>query len=161
MKTFKIRRSVFETNSSSVHSVTVVGSNNSEYNYRGLPVLSDGYVHTTGGEFGWEVQTYSDPIHKLEYIVTMLHQVYRADTCEALMELAEFKELSDLIANVCSCNGLLVDCKDGYWDMGYIDHQSCEGYTNLDEFLDNYSVTLEEFIFNPNVQLHTDNDNHY
>ena len=43
---------------------------------------------------------------------------------------------------------------------GYIDHQSCEDYGCLDHFLNRYGVTLEQFIFDPNVTLITDNDNH-
>ena len=81
--------------------------------------------------------------------------------------------VEDVICKYCNCEGIKLkgefEVKRGSWDGkeyyyldfdGYIDHQSHEDYSCLQDFLDDYGVTIEEFIFSPNVILHTDNDNH-
>lgn len=65
----QIRRGVFETNSSSTHSVTVDHSKGLSPNY--LYVSDDGYVHAEFGEFGWEVWDYTDQETRLSYLLTM------------------------------------------------------------------------------------------
>ena len=42
---------------------------------------------------------------------------------------------------------------------GYIDHQSCEDYGSLQEFLDSNNVGVIEFVFNSSLILEISNDN--
>ena len=178
----QIRVGVFETNSSSTHSVSIGNGEKEllglykyeEYNLLTHQYFEDNYIHVTFGEFGWEQKTYNDIITKLEYALTMLvclqHDAEGIKTIEDFYALPEFQEINQLVANHCDCDGILIDLsseaefgfKGGYYleHPGYIDHQSCEDYGCLDDFLNRYGVTLEQFIFDPNVTLITDNDNH-
>lgn len=158
----KIRRNVFESNSSSSHSLTVnkCGSTGKlevdEYENK---------VITHFGEFGWGYDTYTDPETKLSYLVTMLIET-NCDcfSIEELCETDDFKAINDVVAEHCECSGILIDeeiTKKSWGDWadheGYIDHQSVMNITKL---LNNYDCTIEEFIFDPGIELIIDNDNH-
>lgn len=160
----QIRNSVFETNSSSTHSVSI---RNGESRIDNLYVESDNKVHVTFGEFGWEVEDYWDAGTKLSYLVTMIAEFEHLDIwCsspwdedtlnETLMDSEDFRTLNATISERCDCNGIWVDRSEGY-----IDHQSCEYYNCIQDFIDDWRIdSVEDFIFNVNVILHTDNDNH-
>lgn len=182
-----VRYNVFETNSSSTHSVSI--HKNKIYKRPTVEQLEercifsinpdDNKLHVPFGCFGWEVKSYISPIDKISYYLTMIYErcvnkyYYNDDnnfptTYEEFKELPYFIELNDLVAEIFECDGLEVDYeeesyidpKDKRWQVeGYIDHQSCEEYDNPHAFLDEYGVSLEEFIFSPWVVLHTDNDN--
>jgi len=182
-----VRHNVFETNSSSTHSVSISKKLNG-IDAPGDLVVSeeDNKVHARFGEFGWEVRDYRQASTKLSYYLTMMYEscvAYENSGCnrkeffnvksyDDFRKIPYFIELETLIACLCECDGLEIDfdnesdkykTSDGgrhLWKTeGYIDHQSCEEYLNPREFLNEYGVTLEEFIFDPAVILHTDNDN--
>ena len=83
-----------------------------------------------------------------------------------------FKEIERIVKDHCNCDGIELDSEISYkqscykpesWYVvhdGYIYHQSCEEYICLQDFLDDYGTNIEDFIFNENVVLITDNDNH-
>ena len=157
----QIRRCVFETNSSSTHSVSIKKTNKVDRNE--MYVREDGYIHVSLGEFGWEIYDYTDQATKLSYLVTMVYMTTHtwwnanenlSDAIQRLMDDAAFKEISNVVAKHAKCNGVIVDLDVD----GYIDHQSL--YGSVRSFLDAYGITIKEFIFNPNIVLHTDNDNH-
>jgi hypothetical protein len=130
-----IRQGTFETNSSSSHSITIGGPIRLPFDldsYRGKP------FHVTGGNFGWEVETYHDPITKINYTA---QDCGEGEIKDWLIELInEVYEPSEII-----------------WDpRGYIDHQSAG--TVSSEI--NSKEQLKEFIFGANSELTTDNDNH-
>jgi len=159
----QIRRSVFETNSSSTHSITI--------RHRGLaqnymPIGTDGYIHTQLGEYGWEIVNYTEQGDKLSYLVTMLAEKngmetwYRSrkslqENVKELMTTKDFKRVSQEIGKYAKCNGVIIDTSDGY-----IDHQSHEDYRTFQDFLDDYGTDIVEFIFGRGNIVHTDNDNH-
>ena len=168
----KIRKNVFETNSSSMHSVCIRGRK--RLDRPNLPILPlDNKVISEFGEFGWEIENYSDQETKLSYLLTMIAETsYRKENKCDFYELDDFKMVEDVICKYCNCEGIKLkgefEVKRGSWDGKeyyyldfdeYIDHQSHEDYSCLQDFLDDYGVTIEEFIFSPNVILHTDNDN--
>lgn len=64
-----IRLGLFETNSSSTHSIFIAPS--SEGIYETLYVHK-GTVHLTGGEFGWEYKKYNDAKTKANYAAVFL-----------------------------------------------------------------------------------------
>lgn len=62
----QVRKNIFETNSSSTHSIVI--GNNGEDIYAGLPKLLEFH----GGEFGWEHKVYTDTQTKADYLFTSL-----------------------------------------------------------------------------------------
>jgi len=140
----QIRRGVFETNSSSMHSIAICT--------RGelldtLPVDKDGVVTLYGGEFGWGIESYRDAQTKASYCwednkenpknLEMLINIIKEQTgCKHVVYLGSDK------------------WEDPHWS--YIDHQSMG--TSHDLFFS--EEFLKHFIFNPGSQLVIDNDNH-
>lgn len=173
----QIRKNVFETNSSSTHSVSISSKNGGYYDSTALNAFIeyDNKVHVKFGEFGWEIEDYSLPYNKLQYIVTMLVETEGNDvSCvEDLFETDGFKLINDAVADYCNCDGIWIDDDmklDSYtWGgkthyyidhNGYIDHQSYEDYKSVQDFLNDYHLDVTQFIFDNGVIVHTDNDNH-
>ncbi len=162
----QVRRSVFETNSSSTHSITITHGKIVNNNIR---VDRDGYIHTELGEFGWEIWDYKGQAERLSYLVTMLavksdvtlwcyeddESRTEKDIVEDIMKTHEFEKLSDEIGRHARCSGVIIDPSDGY-----IDHQSHEDYRDFQDFLDQYNTNVVEFVFGRGNVVHTDNDNH-
>ena len=149
----KIRRSVFETNSSSTHSIAIVEG---DFSPDFLPV-KDGVCEIHTGEFGWEVEDYYDAATKAAYCLTWLKQQETRKEDEEQM-------LIDVIMENTGAKGVrfipafTLETK-GEWDFyqwGYIDHQS----ENEPALAFKSKKTLAAFIFNPESGLHTDNDNY-
>lgn len=134
-----IRRSVFETNSSSSHSVTIAG-----WPPKGktdsLPVSGGGVCSIWPGEFGWEEDTFYDAETKASYCY-----MYARENPD------QMKQLENVIREQTGCKQVRFEEGDGW-----IDHQSSdvarEAFASDD--------TLRAFIFNPDSVLRTDNDNH-
>lgn len=173
----QVRKNVFETNSSSTHSISFSSSYGKYYNPTSLNAFIDydDKVHVGFGEFGWEIEDYNLPYDKLQYIVTMLVETEGGNlSCvEELFETDGFKLINNAVADYCHCDGIWIDSDmgmDSYtWDgkthyyiehEGYIDHQSYEDYNSVQDFLDYYDLNITQFIFDSGVIVHTDNDNH-
>lgn len=170
---FKVRKDLFETNSSSTHSISIRGKK--KLDKSNLPICSkNNKVEGKFGKFGCEVDSYTDQETKLSYLLTMIAEVNkRKDSLCSFYELEDFKKVEDVIKKHCKCDGIDIGKEpeikkykwyDGeYYSYnidGYIDHQSTETYHCLNDFLNDWGVTIEEFIFSPNVWLNTDNDNY-
>lgn len=162
----KIRKGVFETNSSSCHSISIASN---AKNYMHLyPSPEDNKIHVSFGEFGWEYERYRDPYNKLSYLLTMImeNHSYEIKSMDEFYELEEFKILDELIRDECGCEGIYLESDECYYDKdwnrfyidGYIDHQSM--YGSVIKFLGNYGISMYDFIFDKNVCLVIDNDNH-
>ena len=188
---YKIRRGIFETNSSSTHSITM--RREFDKPQKDLVVSDDGYVHSKFGDFEWEFARHTDSDIKLSYLLTMVFHINRDNLVESLKpiekdknyidsfyELDDFQLINDSVKRRCDCSGIIIDsaiiCSSEYeheylhmydeecHDPIYgIDHQSREDYSTLDEFLDQYEMSIGEFIFDPDRVLKIDNDNdpHY
>jgi hypothetical protein len=165
----QIRSGVFETNSSSTHSLVVRGKGRPLSDFF-LHLEDDGYVHASFGEFGWGYDVLYGQDEKLSYLCTM---AACADSNMAsnddFYKNPEFQAINDVIKEKCGCKGLIIDTpitryvsEDGKtsWPEfdGYIDHQSA--YGSLQGFLDDYGVTIEQVVFSPTVEIIIDNDNH-
>lgn len=145
----QIRRKVFETNSSSMHSIAVVGENNRE-----KPFSYGEVVYVSGGEYGWGPDVLTGPMDKLNYIFTSLFQ--HSDNYDDIMDSVEFEILKKVVKDYTGAE-LVIDI-DGELDCllcGYIDHQSQGMLNGLIENEDN----LKEFIFNDKYEIIIDNDN--
>lgn len=160
----QIRYGVFETNSSSMHSLTIY-SRSCHY-YTTSFEIENNYVVVRPGEFGWGYDEFSSPSVKLEYAVLLaLSSVeYSITSEEEFYESEEFQMLNDLIKYTTPYDGIILkdfnfkyDEKWSSFDHeGYIDHQS---KMPLNMFLSEYGIDLEDFIFGDNVLI-IDNDNH-
>lgn len=155
----KVRRNVFETNSSSTHSFSYGGT------YNDLIVNDfDNCVHTNLGEFGWEVETYFDSTSKLAYILVAAasltgHSFWCYDNFEEELEsfknTKEYQEIEEVVKRNMNCDGIVIKDKS----EGYIDHQSIE-YRSFNAWLEDTGAdSVENFIFG-SIVLHTDNDNY-
>jgi hypothetical protein len=169
----QIRKSVLETNSSSMHSLTI---KNGKLEESHLYVSNyDNKVETGFGEYGWEIENYADQNNKLRYILTMCACTEGRDLVspEEFYETEGFKSISQAVANYCNCDGIKIKansmttehldyCDKDYLNFdGYIDHQSCEDYESVADFLSQHGISsVEDFIFNNGIIVHTDNDNY-
>lgn len=139
-----IRRGVFETNSSSSHSISLGYSNEG---WETIEPNSDGVIVLRGEEFGWGVYTICDAESKANYAVL-----------DALLN--EDNELVERVVKVIEeytgypVELSLHDLIDGY--NSYIDHQSVG--TFADECFSEDEI--KQFIFNRSSELELDNDNH-
>jgi pyruvate-formate lyase-activating enzyme len=154
------RHGVFETNSSSSHSIAI--SYKGDPDARSMPVVDffedrAGQAHTncivlTGGEFGWGPEIYNDAFTKACYAgVYTLGRRDRADELRAMLD----KVLKD----VTGATEIVHDYNTDDWNSpnhSYIDHQS--NGVGSDAF--GSEEDLKAFIFNRGSTLVIDNDNH-
>lgn len=135
-----IRRAVFETNSSSTHSISI--SNSSEGILETLGVDANGHIVLGTGEYGWEWESFNSASDKADYCAIMVKSLLLEEEEKMLTEvIKEHTGAKEVIFDVC----------------GYIDHQSLERDTLKDAFKSKES--LKNFIFNKNSYLFTGNDN--
>lgn len=144
-----VRKGVFETNSSSAHSLAV---QKNDADLRAIPLDSDGKIHVdVNAEFGWENETYTDPHSKLQYVLLYIRDWIGPERKDAYLNILKkvvMKQTlaSDVVINFGEVHG-----------EGYIDHQSVE-CGQLD-FLFEDPENLKRFIFGANSVLETGNDN--
>lgn len=169
----KTRQNVFETNSSSTHSITF--SENIKGVYNTLPVNDLGQVeiHVSDNGYGWDVDEYTDPHSKAEYIYIYIRDWYnkykkdpeidylkcRSDEDKDWIYLkneALENQFKRIIMEHTGAESVVIYDNDG--SNGYIDHQSVE-FNELDWLVDS-DDKLKEFIFDPECVLITDNDNY-
>ena len=158
----QIRSSVFETNSSSTHSVALRGGKNYCY----VPTYT---LRVSLGEYGWEQARYSGIEEKLSYIYTMM-QYYMGyeekwDWGErdfGLLENSKWsKWIKEMVLEHCGQEILLTSNNDGYYPLGYIDHQSTDTLCDFwSEDEDEFKANMKDLIFNERYIIITDNDNH-
>lgn len=136
----KVRSSVFETNSSSTHSLVVSNLNDLlEQPFSDIDI-KNGSITVEQGEFGWEWETYSSVYDKLMYLATASKEnpEHRQMICDAVKEHT----------------GLDVIFDDE--NEGYVDHQS----SDVPDVVWSLGVEgVKKFLFNPRSVLETGNDN--
>lgn len=135
-----IRTGVFETNSSSSHSISI--SSDSEHILDGTTLVPDynGIIKLRGGEFGWEWERFFDAATKANYC---------AVGCKNNDSLTEM--LIEVIKEQTGAEEVIV----AIGEHSYIDHDSTEVYEPAFEDKE----TLRNFIFNKKSLLYTGNDN--
>lgn len=152
--TTQTRQAVFETNSSSTHSLSISSGNSSDI-LDTLPLTEEGDVVLTGGQFGWEVEDYNCAETKASYAA-----IYALNWSGE--KSAQHKEVLDtVIKQQTGCSNVVYDFSTDWGtdsETSYIDHQSVEG-GQLNHLFEDPEV-LRQFIFNPRSVLHTDNDNY-
>lgn len=155
MKT-QIRKAVFETNSSSSHSLTL---SKGDVQMLTFPpdVLKAGKVEIGCDEFGWEWARLYKPISKLTYLVTAATHgdidSYGSpeETTENLREdNSKIDQLCRVVEEHSGCRLLLMP-----GSKGYIDHES----VGVDHEAYGSDELLRSFIFGPDAFVETGNDN--
>jgi len=144
----KIRQNVFETNSSSSHSISISDKNDSDLMDNSLIPNEDGNVILYGGTFGWEIEDYFDAQTKASYMAIYASEWARDET-ENFITI-----LKDTIKKQTGCKDVIFQ----FEEYSSIDHQSVEGEDYHYVFYN--PEELRQFIFNKESYLHTDNDNH-
>lgn len=153
-----VRRNVFETNSSSMHSISYT---NGDYSYE---LISEGgdeddVLYISLGEYGWEWVTYDEPTDRLRYLLTNLacteglnqYGYSDSDDKEEFENLDEFRDVVDAVVSHTSYKDVKIKSL-----VGYVDHQSSMSVRSL---LEEAGVsTIADFIFGP-VRIRTGNDN--
>ena len=153
------RKSAFETNSSSTHSIVISGGN---YVSDKLHVNADNEIEAHSGEFGWGYDEFNDAETKLAYCVTYLmlninknvdQESFTKNDIEWLGFLGNTDSRIGMLANVIITETgknirFMKDACD-YSPWGYIDHASddvCEQAFESEK-------SLRDFIFNPDSTL--------
>jgi hypothetical protein len=141
MKTIRI--GVFETNSSSTHSITINEDTNL---FTSIIPDKNGTITLTGGQFGWDWIAYNDALTKANYCAV--------DACKSAERL---EMLVSVIKNHTGAKEVILNIdvdwnKDNY---SYIDHQS-QGPSDI---VFSSEEQLKKFIFDEKSYLYTGNDN--
>ena len=130
-----LRSSVFETNSSSTHSIAITPNTDGIYS---TIEPKDGVIVLNGGDFGWGWEKFNDALTKANYCAE--HTKYQNQAHDMLVKvIKEHTGAREVIVN----------------PQGYIDHESVgtcgEAFKN--------EATLKDFIFNDGSWLFIGNDN--
>lgn len=157
-----MRYGVFETNSSSTHSITIKA--NKDLKNSDIPAEGEAYV-IYPGEFGWGPSVHSDAITKASYCLTFIRSLGGKDsqcrrgflTGKGIRHGGFWRMLRDVIMEYTGAKEVeFRPCGDSCFPYGHIDHESWD--TCLEAF--ETKESLGNFIFNPESVLIIDNDNH-
>ena len=142
MKT--IRKGVFETNSSSTHSICIATDTTIDFPKS---------LHFEFGEFGWECDTLNSIEEKASYLYTGLFNNERFKDIESIINILETKNIivtkEEAIESTHSYkdnNGELVSYTS-YDNTGYVGHSD-----DMDSFLDEMASnndSLFKYLFSP------------
>ena len=158
----RIRENIFETNSSSAHSIVLrqkYNENSVEKNLKAFNEIvsknNNTYVLDKEGQYSCNFRYIHTWREKLKYAIIFYH--IHHDNNEKIINIDENDEyvLSKLkeVSNIESIS--YVDKKE-FYEESYIDHASV---MELDLFVKFKEVSLIDFIFNDRYALITDNDN--
>jgi len=151
----KLRRSVFETNSSSSHSISIDSDGVIDVGNLASHIDDGVLVIVPDGEFGWGPEEYTDPYTKAQYLV--MQALYEEDSRGSIY-IDSIKSVLEEVTGVDKViiSGRILDNEDEYdYGHGYIDHQSIGEFTDIlnDPYL------IKEFIFKRTSELIISNDN--
>ena len=167
---FQIREGVFETNSSSTHCVVVTK------NHGNVPPLEPDHgslIVVELGEFGWGPECFNDFYKKLQYVLTMIYETEYATELDIEIKGGNlpasarnefqpdlfkntfgFTQVDDLIYEYCGYR-----LEPLYAKYCGIDHQSCENYSDINDFLDDNDVSLPNLLFDTGIYIVLTDDN--
>ena len=158
-----IRDNAFETNSSSMHTVTVRKN-------RGLSTFRIGReIRVILREYGWHGAPCGDFYSKLAYAMCMILMVeypnfeYWNEWFELDQDILEglpgYQLLLKAIREKADCERIVIDRNGTSYPYGYIDHQSYEDYKCLKDFFDDWEIDAERYLFDDGVEVLILNDN--
>lgn len=157
-----IRNGVFETNSSSAHSLAYKNTVLRDYNYKPKDDLcfATKELHLTKkpkeyemysymplyfDEYGWDGKYLRTPQEKFSYLLTQI-----ADTSEELHKSTDYETIKEMVEDI-GCE--IVRCND---QDGYVDHES---YGIVKPSLFKSKKDLITYLFNDNLIVYIENDN--
>jgi len=135
----KIRQKVFETNSSSSHSISISDIDDGLYDT--IIPNENGDIVLTGGEFGWEWLKFNSALTKANYCAV-----------DQATNPIHKQMLEEVLKKQTGCNEVLFNYEE---NGSYIDHDSTGTAGNA--FVS--KEVLRNFIFNKRSWLFTGNDN--
>ena len=165
-----IRTGVFETNSSSAHSLAYKNEVLRDYRCqtKGIPYFSDKRFHLTKkpydyrlyhfmplyfDEYGWEFNVLSSPAEKLSYLMS---SIYQYKTWGVVKEDPFFKQVIQWLNEL----DIVVELPEEYGDSSevdaYVNHQS---WGVIDKSMFQTKEDLLTYLFNDDIVIHTENDN--
>ena len=153
----QIRKSVFETNSSSTHAICITKKKD---NYK----LSD-HIDFEFGEFGWEYDEYRDVDNKASYLITAIFSFSKSETDKKLARLKNILDSYNITYSIPEPKVKSYTCdKTEYFyydlDYNYIDHAG-ETKKFVDAVLSD-SEKLFRYLFGDSfVITGNDNDDNY
>lgn len=160
MKTV-IRRGVFETNSSSVHTLTLDKSGLEKpdmriYKRKNKEGETKRYIYVPLQYFGKDIVTYKSQRDKLSYLLTTAY-VHSGSDLEDFMDSYAFKDIErDIVDYYKECgketDGIMI-LSESEKNAG-LDHQSYYDY----EYIEDFPLSVVDFVFNRYIALHTDCD---
>lgn len=134
-----IRHAVFETNSSSAHSISIP-----RHHKELLDTIypdENGVIELCGNDYGWGHQTYNDAYDKACYLATYFTNYDSSAPNDVFIDvLKEHTGAREIKFNVS--------------DYAYIDHQSVAEHFNYSD-----PALMKQYLFNPRAILYIDNDN--
>ena len=168
-----IRRGVFETNSSSSHSISFCNSDKDKLLKNNLDIDKDNCIYAAFNSFGWENAEYTDQFTKFQYICTMWAMLEIDNKCCNINDIYNtvgFKLIDECVKKHCACKRFVVDLNASdveengtlrlKYESGYIDHNSVKkSQNNIKKYLKDNNLDIYNFIFNNKVVLTTGNDN--
>ena len=142
-----IRNEVYETNSSSVHSIVVMDSGLESSKFE---LDDEGYIVVPFGKFGKDVEYFTEQEDKLSYLITKLYYKCGWDI-EDILNSYKFHCLEKAIMSyVDGCRGIKIDSSI----EPEIDHQSSDK-----DFIDWYDAdAIIGFVFGKDIALKTSCD---
>lgn len=146
-----IRHGVFETNSSSTHSLVVDRNGD----YVGMTPDENGAILCYPQNFGWTRREFSDPEIKLAYLLIYIRDWIRDETGKIM----HAEVLRKMVEDHTGATSVRLRTEDeGADDDGYIDHQSVEN-GELEGYFEDPAL-MKDFVFGRKSTLITDNDNY-
>lgn len=145
------RHSIFETNSSSTHSVSFnSGLFDSIVDTSQLDSYvdpADNCIHIKFGEFGWGYDEYTDAYTKLQYLLNMIMETHKEEFChEGEVSIEDFYNLDEFILLEATITSNVKDCKGiCIYDDGIIKH-SYEGKNKDGNPCTGYYITCNGYI---------------
>ena len=145
----KIRKGIFETNSSSTYSLIL--ADKEDKIDQTMAVDKQGVVEIEMGRYGWDFESFHSPSEKASYVATCILDCLSGEEKEKALKI---------LKRVVKKNTGAKKIKIIKTEWGYIDHQSdyFEEQKRWDEILFNED-NLTRFIFSSNSYFETGNDN--
>lgn len=148
----QIRMNVFETNSSSTHSICISKQN------RDIPEELPKLLIFRHAEFGWDHMTYHDTQNKANYLYQAIYDLYRYN----IFTREEYNKILTKIADILIKYDVMTEFdpvqKDAYGiEYGYIDH--AEELGDFIRWICRGEKKLLRYLFSGKSFIVTGNDN--
>ena len=143
-----IRNNIWETNSSSVHSLSIDDSGMEPSH---LPINEYGEILTDFGSFGKHLSYYNSQEDKLSYLITLCYYYAGYDKYR-IEDNYVYNCIKDAICEYAGASGIHIINKN----EPDIDHQSQPDSFEFSKIVDPYSVeSIQQFVFNRYISLKT------